>query len=71
MTEGLIKEPPNVYKKFENALLTFAFSHMILEVEEEGIYIVITTQQADEKEGQGAQDRRYQAEKMPHVKAIG
>jgi len=37
LTEGLVKEPPNVYKKFENALLTFAFSHMILEVEEEGI----------------------------------
>lgn len=35
--EGLIKVPPNIYKSFESALLGFAFSHMVVEVDEEGI----------------------------------
>ena len=40
LTEGLIQVPPKVYKKFENALLTFAFAHMSVEVDEEFIKVV-------------------------------
>ena len=40
MTEGLIQVPPKVFKKFEGALLTFAFSHMVVEVDEEFIKVV-------------------------------
>ena len=33
LDEGLIQIPPKIYKQFENALFTFAFSHMIAETE--------------------------------------
>ena len=33
MDEGLIQIPPKIYKQFENALFTFAFSHMIAETD--------------------------------------
>ena len=33
LDEGLIRIPPKIYKQFENALFTFAFSHMIAETE--------------------------------------
>ena len=33
LNEGLIQIPPKIYKQFENALFTFAFSHMIAETE--------------------------------------
>lgn len=40
LTEGLIQVPPKVFKKFEGALLTFAFSHMVVEVDVEFIKVV-------------------------------
>ena len=33
LNEGLIQIPPKIYKQFENALFTFAFSHMLVETE--------------------------------------
>ena len=33
LDEGLIQIPPKIYKQFENALFTFAFSHMIAETD--------------------------------------
>ena len=33
LDEGLIQIPPKIYKQFENALFTFAFSHMLVETE--------------------------------------
>ena len=37
LNEGLIKEPPNVYRTFLGKLLTFMFSHMINETDKENV----------------------------------
>ena len=42
LNEGLIQIPPKIYKHFETALFTFAFSHIINEVGHYGFSKTIT-----------------------------